>query len=157
MTATEAGLAGEDVQAVASALRVALMRLARRLRTETTGSSLTASQVSALATLDRHGPMTPTELAEREAVQKPSITKVIASLTDLGLVSRRPDPADGRQVIVAITDRGAGMLQADRSNAEAWLARRLAALPESDRVALMSAVGAVQRLAGGPDSGGPGA
>ena len=143
-------VSARDVEA-ASALRVALMRLARRLRTETVGSTLTASQVSALATLERHGPMTPTELAERERVQKPSITKVIATLVDLGLVTRRADPSDGRQVIVAITEEGAGMLAADRSNAEAWLARRLAQLPPGDRAAVMSAPGAVQRLAGDPD------
>src|SRR5688572_5650500 len=84
--------------ALASALRVGVMRLTRRLRSQRADRTLTLSQLAALGTLERHGPMTPGELAAHEKVQPPSMTRVVATLESLGHVARAPHPTDGRQV-----------------------------------------------------------
>ena len=83
-------------------LRLVIARTARRLRQEA-GEELSPSQVAALATIDRHGPLTPSELAGRERVQRPTATRVIARLEEAGLVDRTQDPADRRSFVVALT------------------------------------------------------
>ena len=76
-------------------LRLAIARTARRLRQEA-GGELSPSQAAALATIDRHGPLTPSELAARERIQRPTATRLIARLHEAGLVDRAADPEDGR-------------------------------------------------------------
>ena len=83
-------------------LRLVIARTARRLRQEA-GEELSPSQAAALATIDRHGPLTPSELAGRERVQRPTATRVIARLESRGLVDRTQDPADRSSLIDAIT------------------------------------------------------
>ncbi|MGH7876550.1 MAG: MarR family winged helix-turn-helix transcriptional regulator, partial [Candidatus Dormibacteraceae bacterium] len=83
---------------LASALRISVARLARRLRAEQTGDALSATQAAALSSLARHGPLTPSALAEHEKVQPPSMTRVIGILEDKGLATRSPHPTDARQV-----------------------------------------------------------
>src|SRR6266508_2641752 len=83
---------------LASALRLAVVRLNRRMRAQRVDSSVTISQLAAMSTLDFHGPLTPGELAAHEKVQPPSMTRVLAGLEEMGLVARRPHPTDGRQV-----------------------------------------------------------
>jgi DNA-binding MarR family transcriptional regulator len=85
-------------------LRLVIARTARRLRQEA-GEELSPSQAAALATIDRHGPLTPSELAVRERVQRPTATRVIARLEETGLVDRTQDPADRRSCVVALTPR----------------------------------------------------
>ncbi|MCA1823899.1 MAG: MarR family transcriptional regulator, partial [Frankia sp.] len=90
--------------ALAHRVRVAVALLARRLRRERAATEgLTASQLAALSTLDRHGVLTLGELASHEHVQPPSMTRIAGCLEDLGLASRTPDPRDGRQVLLAAT------------------------------------------------------
>src|SRR6476661_524153 len=89
--------------ALASTLRLSVMRLARRLRSMRTDTSLTLSQLAALATLDRHGPLTPGELAAHEKVQPPSMTRLLAVLEAAGLVTRTAHATDGRQVIMTVS------------------------------------------------------
>src|SRR6266545_333339 len=91
---------------LASALRLAVVRLNRRMRAQRVDSSVTISQLAAMSTLDFHGPLTPGELAAHEKVQPPSMTRVLAGLEEMGLVARRPHPTDGRQVIVELTAAG---------------------------------------------------
>src|SRR5512135_1701684 len=105
------------------------MRLARRLRNERAHTDLTLTQLAVLATLDRHGVMTPGELASHEKVQPPSMTRVVGALESAGLVSRAPHPSDGRQGLVTLTDAGRELLAEDRRRREAWLACRLRELP----------------------------
>jgi len=136
--------------ALASSLRLSVMRLARRMRAERADTSLSLTQLSALATLDRHGPLTPGELAAAERVQPPSMTRVVASLQDAGLVSREQHPSDGRQVLLRVTREGAALLREDRRRREAWLAQRLAELDDDERAVLHAASGVLDRLAGGP-------
>ena len=98
---------------LASDLSLAVMRLARQLRFRRPESPVSLSQLSALATLAKDGPMTPGALAIRERVRPPSMTRVIASLADLGFVDRAAHPDDGRQVLVSVSDRR----RADRGGA----------------------------------------
>jgi DNA-binding MarR family transcriptional regulator len=132
--------------ALASALRISVFRLARRLRAQQADDTLSPTQLAALATLERHGPLTPTELAEHEKVQPPSMTRVIVSLEALGLASRTSHPSDRRQALVAITPSGAARLQGDRHRREAWLAHRLAELSSEDRQVLAQAARVLDRL-----------
>src|SRR6266571_8888471 len=114
---------------LASALRISVTRLARRLRAERVAHGLqpelSDTQLGALATLERHGAMTPGELAEHEKVQPPSMTRVIAVLVESGLVRREPHASDRRQVMLTATDSGSDLVIKARRRREAWLAQRL--------------------------------
>ena len=116
---------------VAARLRLAITRTARRLRQEA-GTDLGPSQVAALATIDRHGPLAPSELAERERVKRPTATRILARLAEAGLVERIPDPEDGRGAIVSVSPDGRALLRALRQRKTAYLARRLRELPARD-------------------------
>ena len=134
--------------ALAAALRLAVMRLARRMRQQRSDSDLTLTQVAALATVERHPGIGPVELAAREKVQPPSMTKVVAALDRAGLLTRTPHPTDGRQVQLMCSPAGAALLKEDRRRREAWLAQRLAELDPEERDVLRQAVGVLDRLAG---------
>lgn len=136
---------------LASRLRLAVVRLNRRLRAQRTSSSVTLTQYSALSSLKKCGAMTPGELAAKEVVQPPSMTRVIAALEEQGYVSRRPHPTDGRQSIVELTESGDAYVAADISAREAWLDKRLAGLTEAERDTLADAAEIIDRMAGQPD------
>ncbi len=137
--------AGEDAQ-LASSLRIAVMRLARRLRAERSDETLGLSQLSALATLEHHGPLSPTALAEFERIQPPSMTRVIAALEERRLVGRQPHPSDRRQAVIAISEDGRRIVLEDRRRRQAWLARTLQKLGPDDRALLESALPVLERL-----------
>jgi DNA-binding MarR family transcriptional regulator len=124
---------------LASDLSLAVMRLARQLRFRRPQSPVSLSQLSALATLAKEGPMTPGALAIRERVRPPSMTRVIASLADLGFVDRTAHPDDGRQVLVSVSEAGADLLETERRASREWLAQRLATLTDADRNTLRTA------------------
>lgn len=141
--------AGEDAERddqLASALRIAVMRLTRRLRSAQAVESLTLSQLSALSSLDRHGPCSPSALAEIERVQPPSMTRVIAALEERGLAWRTPHETDRRQAVIALTEQGRALLDDTRRRRDAWLTRCLEELPEEDRAALRAALPVLERL-----------
>ncbi|MDP9240376.1 MAG: MarR family transcriptional regulator [Actinomycetota bacterium] len=131
---------------LASVLRMSVMRLARRLRAHRLDSGLTLTQLAALATLDRHGAMSPGDLADHERVRPPSITRVLAVLESQGLTTRAQHPTDGRQQIVALTDEGRTLLNEDRRQREAWLARQLTVLTAEERDLLRAAAPVLERL-----------
>lgn len=133
--------------ALASTLRLSVMRLARRLRAERADTSLSLSQLAALVTLERHGPLTPGELAAHERVQPPSMTRLVATLEGAGLARRDPHPSDGRQVLLSITPEGAAILVEDRRRRDAWLARQLRDLDPADVDVLARAAAVLDRLA----------
>lgn len=137
----------ERERTLASRLRIAVVRLNRRLRTQTVGSAVTLSQMSALSCLGKTGPMTPGELAAKEGVQPPSMTRVIAALEDLGLVVRRAHPTDGRQAIVELTDAGRTRIEEEVSARERWLDQRLAGLTKEERDTLCRASEIIDRMA----------
>jgi DNA-binding MarR family transcriptional regulator len=126
---------------------LAVVRLNRRLRAQRASSAVTLTQLSALSTLTKCGPLTPGELATKEGVQPPSMTRVIAALEDLGYATRSPHPSDGRQAIVALSDAGAVFIAAEVSAKEAWLDRRLAELTDKDRALLAEAADIIDRMA----------
>lgn len=134
--------------ALASELRMSVMRLARRLRAERVNTSVSITQLAALATLDRHGPLTPGELATHERVQPPSMTRIVAALGAAGLVTRTDHPSDGRQVLLAPSVDGKSLLRAERRRRDAWLARRLRELDPEDVAVLRRAAVVLERLAG---------
>ena len=130
-----------DIQALASDLSLAVVRLTRHLRGRRLDSTVSLTQLSALATLAQEGPITPGALAAKERVQPPSMTRVIASLAEVGLVERHPHPTDGRQVIVSLADAGKVLLENEASARKAWLTERLTTLDEEQREVLRKAVG----------------
>ncbi len=138
--------AAPPTSALASALRLSVVRLNRRLRFQRADTSVTLTHLAALSTLKRHGAMTPGELAAHEKVQPPSMTRVLAALQDRGLVVRVPHPTDGRQVIVALTDAGTQLVAKEVRAREAWLCQRIKELPREDREALQDAVGVINRI-----------
>lgn len=131
---------------LASALRVSLTRLNRRLRRQAAGHSLTPTQLATLAAVERHPGVTPGELAEHEKMQPPSMTRVIAVLEERGLVERTPHPTDRRQVTVTCTEAGAALLRRERQMKEAWLAQRLKELSPEEREALRAAAPVLEKL-----------
>jgi DNA-binding MarR family transcriptional regulator len=133
---------------LASRLRLSVVRLNRRLRSQRTDEMVSLTQISALATLHRCGPMTPSELAASERVRPPSMTRVIAALEEEGLVSRRDHPTDGRQSIIEINARGVQLLADEASAKERWLDKRLAELTEEERAILGKASEIIDRMAG---------
>src|SRR5579872_5579910 len=140
----------EDSDAeLAARLRLAVTRLARRLRQQVAGT-VTSSQVSALATVERLGAPTLGELASSEQVQPPSMTKMVVGLEAAGLVRRREDDADGRIVRVELTAEGRRTLQRSRSLRTAYLVRRLHALSDEDRARLGDVVTLLEHLVDQP-------
>ena len=131
---------------LASTLRVSVMRLGRRLRAERVVTDLSLTQMAALGTLDRHGPLTPRELADHERVQPPSMTRVLAGLEERGLILRTPHETDGRQHLVSLTAEANALLREDRRRRDAWLARRLAELTQEERDVLYAAAPVIERL-----------
>lgn len=136
--------------ALASALRISVSRLARRLRAERAAHGLqpelSDTQIGALATLERKGAMTPGELADHEKVQPPSMTRVIAVLEQRGLVMRAAHATDKRQVVLTATDQGRELVHQSRRLREAWLARRLRELSPQDRAKLRAAAPILEKL-----------
>jgi len=128
-TATDTTLTGS-----AARLRLAIARTARRLRQEAAGAAgqLTLTSASALASVERHGPLTPSDLAEIERVQRPAATRTLRLLVEAGLVDRAPDPADGRCALVSVTPAGRERLLRLRRRKNAYLARRMRDLPQRD-------------------------
>jgi DNA-binding MarR family transcriptional regulator len=126
-------------------LRLVIARTARRLRQEA-GEELSPSQAAALATIDRHGPLTPSELAVRERIQRPTATRVIARLEESGLVDRTRDPVDRRSCVVGLAPGGRELLVRVRTRKDAYLSRRLRELDADERATLDRAAAILERV-----------
>jgi len=136
---------------LATALRISVSRLARRLRVERTvpglaEPDLSETQLAALAALERHGAMTPGELAEHEKVQPPSMTRVISALVDSQLVRREPHSTDRRQVVLTVTDAGRDLVNKARRRRDVWLAKKLKELTPAERATLRAAAPILEKL-----------
>jgi len=132
---------------LAADLRLAVGRLSRRLRQHSVGG-LSPSQVSAMASLDCHGPVPIGRLSRLEGVTAPTMTRIVDRLEQQALVVRRLDPADGRAAVVAMTAEGTSALSRLRHERTAFLAERLADLGPADIAALTAALPALRLLAG---------
>jgi DNA-binding MarR family transcriptional regulator len=126
-------------------LRLAITRTSRRLRQEA-GTGLSPTLSAALATVDRHGPLTPSELAQRERVRRPTVTRLAARLEALGLLARAADPGDRRSSLLSVTPGGRALLATMRDRKDAYLASRLAGLDPDERAALDRAAAILERL-----------
>jgi DNA-binding MarR family transcriptional regulator len=130
---------------LAPRLRWTITRLARRLRQEA-GTELGPSQVAALATIERHGPLSPSEVAEVERIKRPTATRILRHLEEAGLVERVKDPEDGRGSILSITPDGRTHLKRLRARKTAYLASRLDKLSAEDRRTLERAAGLLEGM-----------
>jgi DNA-binding MarR family transcriptional regulator len=138
----------------AAHLRTAIVRTARRLRQEAAAetSGLTPTSVAALATIERHGPMTPSEIAAIERVKRPTITRTLACLEREGLIDRAADPADGRSSLVSVNGAGRERLRRLRGRKNAYLARRMRDLSAEEVETLERAAEILERMREGERS-----
>jgi DNA-binding MarR family transcriptional regulator len=130
----------------ASRLRLAVARLARLLRQQSTEGEITVSMLSALASVERLGPVALGELAAVERVQPPSLTRIVGRLEELGLVARAADPADRRIVRVSPTPEGTRLLARNRRRRDAFLAERMQLLNPDEVAAVEAALPVLERL-----------
>jgi len=135
----------EAILPLASSLRLVVSRLARRLRQQAE-PGVTASQLSVLATIDRHGSMTLSDLAQHERVTPPTITATMGRLEAAGLVSREVDPEDKRVSRISLSRDGRRFLESVRSRKNAYLTKRLARLNPGDRATLERAAAILERM-----------
>ena len=132
---------------LAATLRPSLLRLTRILRNQRADMSVSLTQLSAMGTLYKKGPMSAGDLAAFERVQPPSMTKVLASLEEKQLVTREPHPSDKRQVIITLTEAGSELLESERQQRHAWLSQRLAQLTPEERATLRDVIPVLDKLA----------
>lgn len=132
----------------AAQLRTAIVRTARRLRQEAAAetSGLTPTSVAALATIERHGPMTPSEIADIERVKRPTITRTLGCLEREGLIDRAPDPEDRRSALVSVNGAGRERLRRLRKRKNAYLARRMRDLSDEEVETLERAAEILERM-----------
>lgn len=130
-----------------AAVRIGVMRLARRLRLERGANDLTLSQLAALGTLRREGPQTIGELATAEHVKPPSMTRTVNCLEELELVERRAHESDGRQVVVGLTARAEEMIAEIQRSRDAWLSTVLDTLTDAERNVLRKVAPVLKRMA----------
>jgi DNA-binding MarR family transcriptional regulator len=131
-------------------LRLVITRMARRLRQEA-DAGLSPSLTAALATLERHGPLTPSRLAEIERIQRPTVTRLLATLENDGLVEREADPDDGRVSHVRITRAGSALVKKLRSRKNAYLSKRLRNLDDDELEILERATAILERVLEDPE------
>jgi DNA-binding MarR family transcriptional regulator len=131
---------------LASALRISLLRAARRLRSQRVNTAVTLSQLSALATVCKSGPLSAGEIAAIERVQPPSMTKILASLENAGWVVRSSHPDDRRQSIIEITPAGRDLLADETKARDEWLAKRLVEFSAEDLRKVGEAVEVLDKL-----------
>jgi len=130
---------------LAARLRLAITRTARRMRQEA-GADLGPSQMTALATVERRGPLAPSEIAAAEGIRRPTVTRIVARLAEAGLVQRTADPDDGRGALVSITAEGSELLKEMRRAKTAYLVQHLGDLDPEDAAALTRAVEVLEQM-----------
>jgi len=131
-------------------LRLVLLRLARRIRTNSSGR-ITPSQLAVLATVVRHERLTVGQIAEYEHVKPPSASKIVGALEQGGLVERRIDPGDRRCAHIGATPEGIAYLDAVRAAGRTWLASQLGTLDSDEVAAIEAALPALEQLLGGAE------
>ena len=135
----------ERIADSAARLRLAIVRTARRMRQEA-GGELSPTLVAALATIERLGPMTPSELADVERVKRPTATRVAAALEREGLIERASDPTDGRASLLSTSSQGRALIKRMRSRKNAYISRRLRKLGDEDVETLERAAEVLERM-----------
>lgn len=128
-------------------LRIAIMRLARRIRLERVDGDITDGRLSVLFHIAKRGPQTLGALSEAERISAPSMTRTVTGLVDAGLVTRTTAPDDGRKVVVDLTDVGRDLVTETQRRRVAWFARQLELLDERELATLDAAAPIIRRLA----------
>ena len=145
---SSAGTAGTSE--LTSRLRMVVARMSRRLRQEA-NEGATPSQLAALATVERHGPITLGDLAGHERVRPPTMTRIVAGLEEANLVRREIDPSDRRVARVTITPEGTRLLARSRTRKDAFLASLLEHLEPDELAVVERAVPILERLVETPE------
>ncbi len=135
----------ERIAETAVRLRLAIVRTARRMRQEA-GADLSPTLMAALATVERHGPLTPSELADIERVKRPTATRIAAALEKDGLIERAADPNDGRACLLSASRDGSALIKRVRSRKNAYVSRRLRKLGDEDVETLERAAEVLERM-----------
>ncbi|HEX9530554.1 MAG TPA: MarR family transcriptional regulator [Acidimicrobiales bacterium] len=153
-TTPHAATPGLGTSQLASRLRIAVARLSRRLRQQTPEAhgDITASQLAALGSIERLGPISLGELASIEQVQPPSMTRIVGRLEDLGFASRLVDPTDRRVARASATDAGRRFLARARTRKDTYLSRRIDRLEPAERDQLLRGIEILERLLGGDEA-----
>lgn len=138
-------LNAQQLTRMATDLRLACMRISRRIRFESS-HDVAPHQFSVLCRLEE-APRTPGELAEIERVAKPSMTRTVGALVDRGLVLRQDDPLDGRSVILSLSEEGRRSVRAIRRKRDAWMASRVARLTPEEQDVLARATEILAKVA----------
>ncbi len=133
--------------ALGGELRVALTRVSRCLRTQRGEADLPEGQFGVLTVLHKHGAMSPGALAEHERTKPPSMTRMVSTLAELGLVEKVEHPTDRRQVVVRLTEAGAREVAETRRRRDAWLTQQLSDLTSDERETLARATDLLIRIA----------
>jgi DNA-binding MarR family transcriptional regulator len=115
------------------------------------GTDLSPTLAAALGTIERHGPLTPSELAEVERIQRPTSTRIAATLESKGLIARAPDPSDGRASLLSIRPQGRALLRRLRKRKNAYLSRRFREMDDADLEALDRAAEVLERMLEGEE------
>jgi DNA-binding MarR family transcriptional regulator len=144
----------QTLEETAAHLRLVINRAARRMRQEA-GTEMRPSRASALVTVELHGPLTPSELAEIEGVKRPTATRILRGLEGEGLIERTPDPNDGRSALISITADGRERLRRLRRRKNAYLARRMRGLDAGDVASLERAAQILEQLLEGDRTAAP--
>lgn len=134
----------ERVAETAARLRLAIVRTARRMRQE--AGELSPTLTAALASIDRLGPMTPSELADAERVKRPTATRIAATLERDGLIERVTDPADKRSCFLSATPEGRAMMTRVRKRKDAYLSKRIRPMEDGDIETLERAAAVLERM-----------
>lgn len=137
----------DDLEQLASDLRVATFLLTRRLRLESHLEEVTDSQLTVLLHLSRVGPATPGQLAEYERVSAPSMNRTLNALAEADCVRRIDDPEDGRRVIVELTKHGGELARTARKRRNAWLKAELGPMSAAERDLLDRAAALITGMA----------
>ncbi|SER71125.1 DNA-binding transcriptional regulator, MarR family [Propionibacterium cyclohexanicum] len=146
--AASPALREQELNTLANDLRRACQHVARRVRFEST-SELPPHQMSVLMWLNHAGPQTPTQIAERERVSTPSVTRTLNCLVEEGCVLRSPHPDDRRQILVSVTPRGAELVERTIAERDTWMLRRLSELGSEDLALARAAADLLSQLADG--------
>ena len=128
-------------------LRIAILRLSRRMRLERAGEDVTDGQLAVLSVLWKEGPQTLGSLAEHDRVTPPSMNRTVNALVEASLVTRESSPDDGRKVLIEATESGLEIARETKRRRVAWFARQLATLEPEQRAALDAATPILRELA----------
>jgi DNA-binding MarR family transcriptional regulator len=139
-------LAGSSDEALAADLHSAALHLLRRLRATDASLGISPTRLSALSVIVFGGPLSLRDLAAAEQVRPPSMSRVVAALEEAGLVSRQPDPSDGRAILLEATPEGVRVMHLGRALRVQSLAEQLRTLSKEERATLRRASAILQRL-----------